>query len=582
MVLREKRPFARMHGIREIKRLGDYEINSPNLVISELTPFVDTAAPYAVFASETHLTEQTITQTDPAPPPDPSGSVVRAASILALGNVASRVLGLARETVKANLFGASGLLSAFEVAAYVPTSLFDLIIGGMVNSSLVPVFSDYATPERRHELWQLLSTVLSVATAVLLIVVLLVELFTGQVAWLMGAKNFADPDLTAVTINLMRLVTPAVLFLGLASILTGALYALKRFTLPAFIGAVFNGTVVAVALLFPGNVHSLAWGLLVGAFLQIVLQLPALRDARLRWRFDWHNPAIRRILILYTPIVAGLVVNQLAIAFSINLATRTGDQSVSYMKFATTLYQFPLGLVVTALSIATLPTLSQQASHIPAFKQTLAQGLRLVIALILPATAGLLALAVPIVGLLFEHGQFTPADTQQTALVLRVYLIGMPFAAVDQMLVFASYARKDTWRPALVGVISIVIYSLTAVLLLPSLGLLSLMVADAVKHIVHTAMMVWLLQTQLNGLRGHRVTLTAVKATAAAALTGLLAYATTTLLATLLPATSLLTHLLNVAISGAVGLVAFLALALLLRLQEIKDIGTLLRQKLRA
>ena len=107
------------------------------------------------------------------------------------------------------------------------------------------------------------------------------------------------------------------------------------------------------------------------------------------------------------------------------------------------------------------------------------------------------------------------------------------------------------------------------------------MVADAVKHITHTTMMVWLLQYQLNGLREHRVTLTAVKATAAAALTGLLAYATTTLLATLLPASSLLTHLLYVAISGAVGLVAFLALALLLRLQEIKDIGKLVQQKLR-
>ena len=101
-----------------------------------------------------------------------------------------------------------------------------------------------------------------------------------------------------------------------------------------------------------------------------------------------------------------------------------------------------------------------------AFKQTLADGLRLVITLILPATAGLFALAVPIVALLFEHGEFTAADTATTALVLRVYLIGLPFAAVDQMLVFASYARKDTWRPALVGVISIVIYSITAVLLL--------------------------------------------------------------------------------------------------------------------
>lgn len=508
-----------------------------------------------------------------------NGGVVRAATVLALGNVASRVLGLARETVKANLFGASGLLSAFEVAAYVPTSLFDLIIGGMVNSSLVPVFSDYAAPERRHELWKILSTVLSVATTVLVLVVLIVQLLAPQVAWLMGANNFDDAQLTAVTVQLLRLVTPAVLFLGIASVLTGALYALKRFTIPAFVGAIFNGTVVLVALAFPDRIESLAWGLLLGAFLQIVLQLPALRDARLRWRFDWRNPTIRRILVLYAPIVAGLVINQLAIAFSINLATRTGDQSVSYMKFATTLYQFPLGLVVTALSVATLPTLSQQAQQLNAFKQTLAQGIRLVITLILPATIGLFALAAPIIALLFEHGEFTPEDTTQTALVLRVYLIGMPFAAVDQMLVFASYARKDTWRPALVGVISNVIYSLTAIFLLAPLGLLSLMVADAIKHIAHTIMMTWLLQRHLGGLAGHQVVQTAVKALLAAAATGVVAFGATTLLTNVLPGQTFITRLLLVAVSGGLGLLTFIGLAMLLNLQEIKTLQAIIRRK---
>ncbi len=314
---------------------------------------------------------------------------------------------------------------------------------------------------------------------------LLVVLFAPQIAWLVGANEFSNPALTGIAIDLMRMAAPTILFLGIASVLTGALFALKRFTVPAFIGAAFNGTIVIIALLRPDQITSLVWGMLFGSLLQIVLQLVALRDARLRWQFDWHHPAVRRILKLYAPILAGLVVNQLAIALSYNLATRTGDQSISYMKFATTLYQFPLGLVVTALSVATLPTLARQATDkLLAFKQTLSEGLRLVITLILPATAGLFALAVPIVSLLFEHGEFNTQDTEITALVLRVYLIGLPFAAVDQMLIFSSYARKDTWRPALVGVISIIIYSITAVILLRPLGLLSLMVADSVKHVV--------------------------------------------------------------------------------------------------
>jgi putative peptidoglycan lipid II flippase len=516
------------------------------------------------------------------PASDQEGGIVRAAAILSAGNIASRALGLVREMVKARLFGTSPLLAAFQAAAYVPISLFDLIIGGMVNSSLVPVFSDYATRERREELWDVLSMVLSAATVVLLLVVGLVELFTPQVAWLVGTLNFQDAELSAVSIHLMRLTTPAVLFLGIASILTGVLYALRRFTLPALIGAAFNATIVVVALLRPGEIDALVWGLLLGSLLQVLLQLPALRDARIRWRLDWQHPAIRRILRLYAPILAGLVVNQLAIMLSYNLAIRTGDRSLNYMNYATTLYQFPIGLVVTALSIATLPTLSRQAlAHLGAFKQTLAEGVRMVLALILPATTGLFALAIPIMALIFQHGEFTAEDTERTATVLRVYLFGMPFAAVDQMLVFASYARKDTWRPALVGFFSIVVYLLTALLLLPSLDLLSLMVADAVKHVVHALIMIWLLRRHIGGLDGYGIISSAAKSLLAAIASGLAAYAAVTALATLpLQPDTLVSRLLAVIGGGAAGLLVYGGAAWALNIQEIRSLAQLLRQRL--
>ncbi len=509
--------------------------------------------------------------------PEEKQTIVQAAAVLAAGNIASRLLGLARQTVKANLFGASGLLSAFEVAAFVPISLYELIIGGMVNAALVPVFSDYAGKERRGELWGVLSTVLSVASIVLLLVVAVVMFLAPQIAWLVGANEFNDPALTDVAVRLMRMATPAILFLGIASVLTGALFALKRFSIPAFIGAIFNGTIVVVALLRPDEIDSLVWGMLLGSLLQIIVQLWALRDARLRWRFDWRHPAVRRILSLYAPIVAGLVINQLAIALSYNLATRTGDQSISYMKFATTLYQFPLGLVVTALSVATLPTLARQANgQLAVFKKTLSEGVRLVITLIMPATAGLFALAVPIVALLFEHGEFTALDTETTALVLRFYLFGLPFAAVDQMLVYSSYARKDTLRPALVGVVSIIIYSGTAVVLLRPLGLLSLMIADGVKHIVHTLMMVWVVKDQIGGLRGFGISRTIVKSTVAALVTGAAAFAAAGLVLDSLPLEGFAQRLLVVLIGAAAGVAAYTVMVLVLNIREAKRLPRLL------
>lgn len=530
---------------------------------------------------------------------------VQAAAILAAGNVASRVLGMVREMTKANLFGASGLLSAFEIAAYVPTTLFDLIVGGMVNSSLVPVFSEYAAKERRAELWAAVSTFLSVATVALLILVVAVEIFAPQVAWLLGAYNLEAENLTQTSIALTRLAAPAVLFLSLSSILTGALYALKRFALPAFTAAVFNGTIVTVALMRPEYIDSLVYGLLLGSVLQIALQLPALRDARLRWNLNWRHPVIRRILRLYMPIVAGLVVNQAGIFIGINLATRadeanlsavgvdfaarTGDASLTYMRYATTLYQFPLGLVVTALSIAILPTLSEQAlGALPRFKDTLGQGIRLVLSLVLPAAVGLFSLATPIVALLFEHGLFTAQDTAITAWALRIFLFGLPFAAVDQMLIFGSYARKDTLRPALVGVASIVIYVVVAVLLLPSMGLFSLMVADGVKHLAHTVMMLAVLQQQIGGLGGQSIPTAALKSLLAALLAGLAANWAAQGMASALSAMVTepswfagvtVTRVIVVGAGGLAGVGAFFLAALLLQIREAMSLGNLVRRR---
>ena len=521
-----------------------------------------------------------LAESEPAPISENRG-ILRAALLLSLGNVTSRLLGLVREMVKARLFGASGLLGAFTIATYVPNSIFQLIVGGeMVNSSLVPVFSEYAhradDPERK-ELWEVVTSFLSLAFFVLALCVVLIELLAQPLAMLLGADEFSDPALLETTVSLMRLAAPAVLFLSLASLISGVLYAMKRFTLPAFTAAILNGTIVVVALLH-GDVSGLVWGLLLGSGLQVVVQLPALRDARFV-RIDWRHPALRRILILYAPIVAGLVVNQLAIGFSYRLAAGEADEAIASMQFATTLLQFPLGLVVTALSIATLPTLSQQANGSwEAYRKTLASGLRLVLTLILPATLGLFALAIPIVALVFEWDNFTPDNTAVVALVLRFYLFGLPFAAVDQMLVFASYARQDTWRPALIGVISVAVYMVVALLLVGPLSYLCLMVADTVKHIVHTVLMIWVLGRAQGGLRGYGIGPALSKALAASLVMGVVAYFLWELLVSWLPAGLLWSKLLLVGLPGLAGLLIYLAAVFLL---DMKDAHALRRQFLR-
>ncbi|NIO68537.1 MAG: murein biosynthesis integral membrane protein MurJ, partial [Anaerolineae bacterium] len=192
--------------------------------------------------------------------------IAGAAGIIALGNVASRILGLVRVTVIADLFGATGLVSAYQIAATVPTMIYDLLIGGMLSSALVPVFSEYAAARTREELWHIVSVILSLTAVALGLFVVILELLAPQVAWLLGG-GFVGTELQTVTTTSIRIVVPAVLLFGLAGIVTGLLYTLKRFTYPAFGAAVFNVGIILGALFLskPLGIYSLVTGTVLGA-----------------------------------------------------------------------------------------------------------------------------------------------------------------------------------------------------------------------------------------------------------------------------------------------------------------------------
>lgn len=511
--------------------------------------------------------------------------VAQAAGLIALGNVASRVLGLLRVIVKSGLFGAGPHVSALDAAVRVPTTLYDLLVGGMVSSALVPVLSDYAARERHEELWKLLGLLISAASLVVALFLLAGELLAPQVIWLIAGG--LSESTQALAVDLLRLVLPAIVFLNLAGILMGALYALKRFTLPAFAAAVFNAAVVIVALLLGRRwgVHSMALGLVVGAALQVALQLPGLRDARLRFSLDLRHPALRRIGLLYLPILIGLVVdNFLSTFLSYNLASRIGDSSIAWMEYAAQVIQFPLGLVAAAVSIAILPTLSRQASADESgpFRASLAQGLRLILALVIPATVGLFVLANPLIALVFEHGDFTPADTVAVAEALRYHLVGLAFAAVDQLLVFAFYARKDTLTPALVGIVTTVLYAIAA-LGLSWLGLLTLpllILTNSLKWMAHALIMLVLTRRRVGSLRRHGLWALIGKASFASLAMGGLTWGAMALLSQFgLP--GLAGEMLVVIGAGGIGAGAYGLLAALMRMEEMHLLRAALADGLR-
>jgi len=497
-------------------------------------------------------------------------SIAGSASIIALGGIASRILGVVREAVISYFFGATGLVSAFRVASAVPTMLYDLLIGGMLSAALVPVFSEVADREGKEALWALFGRVVSLVAAVLAGAVLLIEILAPQVAWLLGGGF--EPDLQAAVTKMIRIITPALLFFGLSGIVTSLLYALKRFSYTALGAAVYNlGIIIAVPLLKGRiDVYSLAVGILLGALLQLLIQTPGVRGARLRFTLDLSHPALRRILALYLPIAAGLIISNLQIAIDRRLASSTGENSIAWMANATTLFQLPHGLVAVAIALAVLPTLSRlsAAGDQEGFRRTLGKGLRLVLVLIVPATLGLLVLARPAVALLFQHGQFAAYDTLQVSSALRYYLLGLIFASIDWPLNYAFYARQNTLTPALVGVFSVVVYLVVALLLKGPMGMYGLVLADASKHLSHAVAMLILVQRRLGGLAGQRLVQTTGKAfLAAGVMAGVMALALY-VVSGWIGADGKIDYLILVGIGAGLGVLVYLGLVSLLGVEE--------------
>jgi putative peptidoglycan lipid II flippase len=433
--------------------------------------------------------------------------LVGAAAIIALGNVLSRGLGLLRDVVIAFTFGAAANTDAFVLARTVPSQLYDLLVGTVSTAAFVPVFVQHARDER--QLWRLVSVIFSLAGLAFVCLAAVLALFAEPLVALIGTGLSSDEQ-RELAVAMMRIALVSVIFQGLAGVLTTALYARNRFTLPAFATATYNiGVVVGVLLLArPLGPQAMAIGLVIGALAQFLLQASGLAPfwRAYRPRIDLADPGVRRILALCGTVAAGLLVTEAQQLIDRNLALRQPEGSLSSMEYATRLIQFPLGIVGLAVSYAILPTLSRfnddgSAESTAGYREALLFGLKLVLLLMLPAFFVLAALSTPVVGLVFQHGAFGVADTQRTADILLFYSPQLPFTAVDYLLINAFYARQNARTPVLVGVAGVFIYLAVALTTVGVLQARGLALANAVQNSSHALILLLLLRRSMPGLR---------------------------------------------------------------------------------
>lgn len=503
--------------------------------------------------------------------------IARAAGLLVAGFLLSRVLGLVRDAIIAAVFGNGFEFDAYVTAARPPETLFFVIAGGALGSAFIPTFSEYLQKAHREEAWRMASAVINLILLVVAALAGLGALFASPIVGSVLAPEF-DPAKHALTVDLMRIMMLSPAVFAVSGLLMGILNSHQRFLLPALAPALYNvGIIIGALFLAPVlGIYGLAWGVVLGALLHLLVQVPGVLRLGFPYRLvlDIVHPGVREVLRLMGPRVLGLAIVQ--VNFWVNLALASGmvEGSIGALQRAWVLMLLPQGIIAQSVANAVFPTFSIHAARgeTAQLRDTLGQVLRAVLFLAIPASVGLVLLRLPLVQLLYERGAFTALDSEATAWALLFYGIGLAGHSLVEIITRAFYALHDTRTPVLIGGAAMllnVVLSLTLIRVIGSpTGLArgsfaGLALANTLATALEGLLLLILIGHRVNGQDWSRLLASLGRAAAASAVMALLLWAGMPIIESLGP---YLGTLLGISVGGIV----FWATAWLLRSEEAR------------
>ncbi len=375
----------------------------------------------------------------------------------------SRILGFVRDFVIAASFGAGMMTDAFFVAFRLPNLLRRLFAEGAFSQAFVPVLGEYKNARGEAETKKLVDHVATLLFLILLLVTVIGMIGAPLIVYLSAPGFVENPEKFAITVELTRICFPYILFMSLVALSGGILNTWSRFSLPAFTPVMLNVSFIVTALfvapLFAVPIKALAWAVFVGGFLQLAIQLPALKKIGMLPKFsiDTKNEGVKRILKLMLPAILGVSVAQISLLLNTIIASLLGTGAVSWLYFADRLMEFPAGLLGAALGTILLPSLAKFNAHKNAveYAKLLDWGLRLCFLLAAPAALALALLAVPLISTLFYHGAFLAVDVFKTRDALVAYSVGLLALILIKVLAPGFYARQNVKTPVKLAIFAL-------------------------------------------------------------------------------------------------------------------------------
>jgi putative peptidoglycan lipid II flippase len=382
--------------------------------------------------------------------------------------LASRITGFIRDTLLAVLFGAGFAMDAFVVAFRIPNLLRRLFAEGAFSQAFVPVLGEYRGRKGDEATRELAGKVLAVLAAVLFVATLIGVLAAPAIVYLSAAGFARDPEKFELTVTMLRICFPYILFVSLVSFSAGLLNTYGAFKAPAFTPVLLNLCFIAFALWVAPHMEkpivALAWAVFFGGLAQLLFQVPFLKRIGMWPKIRWapRDDGVMRILTLMAPAALGVSVAQVSLLINTQIASQLGDGAVSWLYFADRLMEFPSALLGVAIGTVLLPSLVRHhaAEDTHAYSRLLDWGLRITLALALPAAVALALLSVPLISTLFWHGEFLRHDVMMTRGALIAYAVGLAGIILVKVLAPGFYARQNIRTPVKVAIVTLVVTQL--------------------------------------------------------------------------------------------------------------------------
>jgi len=433
--------------------------------------------------------------------------IVRNTLLVAASFGLAAAAGLLRNAIIARQFGIGAQLDAYYAAFKLPDFLFTVVAGGSLATAFVPVFAGLLASGDREGAWRLASAITNLVVVIVSALALLAGLSAPWLVRVLVAPGF-DAQAQAETVAVMRLVLISTLVFGISAVQTSVLHGFKHFLLPALAPAVYPLGVAAGAwwLAPVWGVRGLAVGAIVGAVLHLAIKVPGLLHYGFRWWpvLDLGSLVVRRVAALMGPRVLDLGLFHLTLLVTTNLASRLGAGSVSALEWGWDAMQLPETVIGTAFGLVALPTLADLAARgdVAGLRSTLAETLRAVIALTMPAACGLILLGRPLLQLLYERGAFDAAAIDAVFTALRFYALGLVGHACLELAARAFFAQQDTVTPLLVAAGSAAVNVILGILLVKPMGHGGLALANSLAVSAEVAALLLILRHRWGGVKG--------------------------------------------------------------------------------